>query len=342
MRNRIQPGESVRVHKYLPTENDVHVDQLLTDFSVAYQQDASIDLASSIFPIIPVNHQSGKYYTWPKADWFRDEARKRAPGTPVARGGMRLSTDSYFAEIYEWGDKIPREVANNVDNQIDLDQAAARYVMQILAIRRERDFAAKYLATSIWGTDWTGVASGPTGNQFVQWNSSSSTPVDDLGLIARGIILATGKQPNTLILGYDAWLKLKTNTQLIARVINGQTPGRAAAVSTADMAALFEVDRIIISKAVYNTAKEGQAATMAFINGKIAWLGYVDPNPGIQTLTAGGTFVWNSMPFGSSSGTVIERWWDQSIRSEMVDGFSNWDMKVVAADAGAFLTAVIA
>jgi hypothetical protein len=340
MSQLIHSDNSVRVHKYLPTVNDVHIDTVLTDLSVAYVMNPMY--ANSAFPIIPVNHQTDKYYVWPKADWFRDEARKRAPGTPVARGGKRLSNDSYFAEIYEWGDKIPREVLGNADNQLSLDLAATQYVMQILNIRRERDFAAKYLTTGIWGTDITGVASNPSAGQVLQWNAALSTPIDDVVAGIRTILLNTGRRPNTLILGFDVWAKLKTNAQILARVVNGQTSGQAAQITTTDLARLFEVERVIIAEAVYNTAKEGQAASMSFIAGKVALLAYVDPNPSQNTLTAGATFVWNGMANGSSMGTLIERWWNQDVRSFMIDGFANWDMKVVAADAGYFFTAIVA
>jgi len=336
------PNNPVKIHKYLPTENDVHVDSIMTDMSVAYLQDNAAGMASSAFPLKPVLHQTDKYFTWPKADWFRDEAKKRAPGTPVQRGGKRLSTDNYYCDVYEWGDTIPREVRGNADSQLDLDMAATNYVMQILSIKRERDFATNFLGTGIWGTDMTGTASTVSSTQFVQWNSSSSIPIDDVLQGQRTILLNTGKKANTLILGYDAFVKLKTNAQLIARTVSGQTPGQAAEVTTSDMARLFNVERVIVSESVYNTAKEGQTASMSFIAGKVALLCYVDPSPSLNSVTAGATFVWSGMANGSSMGTLIEKWWDQPSRSDFVDGFANWAMKVVAADCGYFFTSVVA
>jgi len=73
-----------------PTSNDVHVDAILTNISVAYIQEQSAYIASQVFPIIPVEKQSDKYFTYAKGDWFRDEAQLRAPATESAGSGTRL------------------------------------------------------------------------------------------------------------------------------------------------------------------------------------------------------------------------------------------------------------
>lgn len=335
----ISGDRAVRIHKNLPTAQQVHTDAILTDFSVGYMQDQVATLAASVFPTVPVAFQTNKYYVWPKADFFRDEARKRAPGTPVARGGPRLSTDNYYCDVYEWGTTIPDEVRANADNSLSLDQAKTNYVMQILAIRRERDFCSTFMTTGVWGLDITGASTAST-NQVVQWDRSGSTPIDDILSARQTILLATGKRPNTLVLGPIAYTKLLTNAQLIARTVNGAIPGQAADVSDADLARLFRVDRVIVAEGIYNTANEGATASMSFICGKTALLCYVDPNPGQNSLTAGATFTWTGMP-GGAGGTMIEKWYDRSIKSDCIDGFANWSMKVVASDCGVFFNTIV-
>jgi len=106
------------------------------------------------------------------------------------------------------------------------------------------------------------------------------------------------------------------------------------------LARLLRVDRIVVAEGIYNTANEGQTASMSFIAPKAALLCYVDPNPGQNSLTAGATFTWTGMP-GGAGGTVIEKWYDRSIKSDCIDGFANWSMKVVAADAGVYFTTIV-
>ena len=75
-----------------PTANDVHIDAILTNISVAYIQDQNAFVASKVFPTIPVEKQSDKYFVYTKGDWFRDEAQLRAPATESAGSGYNLTT----------------------------------------------------------------------------------------------------------------------------------------------------------------------------------------------------------------------------------------------------------
>ncbi len=332
----------ITVHKHLPTAGDVHVDRPLTNFSMSVFQEESAFLASSCFPVIPVMNQTDKYYVWNRGDMFRDEARVRAPGTPVSRTGARLSTDSYYCEIYELGDIIPDEVRRNADPGTNIEQNKVRTIIQKLLIRRERIFAANYLATGKWSTDIDGASVSPQTAEVLEWNNASSTPIDDVLVGKETILKNTGKEPNTLVLTYDVRRVLATNAQVLARLTGGQTPGGPAKVSDADLAKVFEVDRILVSKAVYNSAKEAATASMGFVATRSALLLYSNPNPGLDSETAGATFVWTGSGFGNGVGAQINMMRDDKVYSDLIDGFMNFDLKKTSADMGYFFNQIVA
>lgn len=333
---------NIQVHKHLPTVADVHVDRPLTNMSEAYFQEESVYLASSCFPIVRVNNQSDKYWIWNRGDNFRDEARVRAPGTEVSRSGARLSTDTYNCLVYEFGDDIADEVAANTDPGVNLEGNKARRIIQTLLIRRERIFAANFLATGKWTTDIDGASVSPQTAEVLEWNNASSTPIDDVNAGKQTILQATGKEPNTLVLTYDVRLKLDTNAQILARITGGQTPGGPAMVSDADLARVFGVNRILVSKAVYNSAKEGATASMSFIASKKALLCYAEPNPTLDSASAGMTFVWTGAPNMNSFGVQINRQRDSLKYRDVMDGFMNFDQKKTSADLGYFFNDIIA
>lgn len=335
-------GNMVQVYKTIPAMGDVHNNVPLTMFSEAYQQGDSAFIASRAFPTVPVTKQSDIYYIWSRKDFNRDEARKRAPGTPVQRGGQGLSTGSYSCDVWEWGSDIPDEVRANSDPGVNLDTAKTAYVMNVLNIKKEREFAGTFLGTSIWGTDITGVASGPSGSQVVQWNASASTPVADVEAGKMAVLLATGMKPNTLVLGAQVRSKLNTNADIIARINYGQTPGGPAIVTDAALAKVFGVDRILVSEAIYNTAAEGATESNAFIAGKVALLCYSNPSPGLLSASAGMTFAWSGFPGASAAGTLIRTQRDDKAYTDLIDGFMSFDQKVTAAALGYFFTAIIA
>jgi len=332
------------IRKYNPTVADVHTNRQLTDLSEAYYQDESSLLASSVFPIVPVDRQSNFFYVWNRGDFFRDDAQLRAPGTEVHRGGARLSTTTYNCATYDYGDSIPDEVESEADDPLRPRQTATRRVLQVLLIRRERIFCQNFLATGKWTTDITGVASSPASGQVLQWDVSGSTPIDDVNAGRRAIKLATGFEPNTLVLGYDTRLALDTNAQITDRLKYGQTPGNIVTVNDSDLAQVFKVQRVITAGAIYASSNENSAGTytMSFIAGKVALLCYAAPAPGIDTPSAGYCFVNRNQFVGANSlGAVIKEMRNDPKYRTDIDGFINFDMKKTSADLGYFFNSIV-
>ena len=89
------------IRKSQPTASDVHVDSPLTNISIAYMQDQKEYIADKIFPVVPVPKQGDKYFTFSKNDFFRDEAKRRPPGSETAGSGYGVSTDTYYCDV--WG-----------------------------------------------------------------------------------------------------------------------------------------------------------------------------------------------------------------------------------------------
>ena len=127
-----------------PTVGQVHIDQALTDFSVAYIQDEKNFIAAQAFPIKPVDHMTNKYFIFNKNDWLRDDAvQKRAPGEAAPQSGFTLSNASYDATAWWTETPLDELVLRNADPALPLENAATQLVTQRMLIRRERLWAAE-------------------------------------------------------------------------------------------------------------------------------------------------------------------------------------------------------
>ena len=82
-----------------PTTTDVHVDAPLTNLSVGFKNEMSSFIADQVFPNVPVAKQTDKYFTYTQDDFFRTDARLRAPGTESAGSGYNLSTATYSCDV---------------------------------------------------------------------------------------------------------------------------------------------------------------------------------------------------------------------------------------------------
>jgi hypothetical protein len=322
-----------------PTSSQVHVDAILTNISVAYLQRAESFIADKVFPVVPVDKQSDKYFVYSKNDWLRDEARVRADGTESVGSGYNITTDNYYADVFAIHKDIGDQTRANADAPINVDREAAEFVTHRLLTRREIQFVNDFMTTGKWSKDITGVAASPTTNQTIQWSDyTNSDPIEDIEAGKASILSTTGLEANTLVLGYDVFRRLKNHPDLVDRIkyTSSQT-------ITEDMLArMFDIERVLVSKSVKATNAEGATGAYSFTTGKTALLAHVAPNPGILTPSAGYTFSWTgvSQGMGLTIGTSSFRL--ESLRATRVEAELAFDNKVVASDLGYFWNSIVA
>jgi len=316
-----------------PTSSDVHVDAILTNIRVAYMQEAGVYIANRVFPSLPVEKSSDKYYKYDKGVWFRDEAQLRAPGTESAGSGYTLATDTYSTDVWAFHKDVDDQVRANADSPINPDRDATVFVTQRMLLRQELDWTSTYFTTGVWATDKTG------GVDFTQWsNYTSSDPITDIENAKSTILTSTGLMPNTLVMGYDVFRQLRHHPDIVDRIKYTSSEVPAEGI----LARLFGVDRILVSRAIKNTGAEGAADSFATIAGKNAALYYVAPSPGLLTPTAGYQFVWRGVSDGMGQNVGITRFRMPELRADRIEAQMAWDFKVVATDLGYFFSACVA
>jgi len=326
-----------------PTKGDVHVNRPLTNIAIAYFQDASDFIADQVFPNIPVEKQSDAYWVVPRDAFNRDEMSVRAPGTESAGGGYDVDPDNtYYAKVRAYHHDIPDQVRANTDNPLSSDREGTTLVTHKALINRENNWANAFFRASIWGTDVTGVASTPGAGEVLRWNDAASTPIEDIRLYKRTMKEQTGIMPNTLVLSMDTADALYDHPDIVDRIKYGQTPGNPADVTTADLALLFKIPRVLIGSAVVNTAKEGAAEASQFIMKNGALLCHAATSPRIMTPTAGYTFSWTGFLAAGPQGVRIKRFRMEHLESDRVEIQSAYYQKLFAADLGIFFDNIVA
>ncbi len=309
-----------------PTLNQVHVDAILTQISVAYIQDESNFISTKVFPIVPVDKKSDLYYVYTKNDWFRDEAQRRAPATESAGSGYNIGTDNYNCDVFALHKDVDNQVLQNTDRPLDPFRDATRFVTQKMLLRQEVQWTADYFTTGVWDTDVTLVDT---------WDDyASSDPIDDVEEGKEVILGTTGHEPNTLVLGYQVWRKLKNHPDIIDRIKYTRIGSPATAAEL--LAGLFGVERILVARAIQATNDEGEAEAYDFIQGKQAVLLYVASSPGLYEPSAGYTFAWKGVSQGIGATIGVTRIPMRLKKAERVEAEKAWDNKVVASDMGYF------
>lgn len=331
----------------MPAQSDLHVNAPLTNVSVAYLQDASKFIATKIFPKVKVEKQSDLFWKYSKSDWRRTDAQRRAPSTESPGVGWSTTTDQYFAHVYAVHKDIDDQLRANADSNFNLDSDATKFVTNQLLLKRDIDWAAQYFKAGVWATEYTGVASAPTGNQFLQWDQGASDPLTDTTDWFTELEELTGFDINKLVLGVDVWKALKNHPAILDRIKYTQK-----GVVTQDLvASFFGVDQILVAKAtratgpqIADAAAQDAAATYERIVDKKSVLAVYAPSaPSLLTPSAGYTFVWNGyLGSGGGEGIRIKNFRMEQIASDRIEAEMTYDQRVVSADCGIFLSNVVA
>lgn len=326
-----------------PTPGDVHVNRPLTNLSIGFLQKSDMFLSNTIFPVVPVQQRSDQYTVYDRGDFWRSEARERAPGTESAGGGYRLRRDTYYTPVYAVHKDVDDQTRANASAPVQPDREAALWVTQQLAIKRDKIWADNFFSTGIWDIDRDGVAASPTGSQFLQWDQGGSTPIADLRADIIAIAAKTGMKPNVLGLGARVWATLQDHSDFIERVKYSER----AIIGPDLLAAVLEIDKVVIGWGVETTSAEDQAAdesgdTIDFINGNHALLAYAAPNPGLFQPSAGYTFSWTGYLGAGNQGNRIKQFRMEQNASDRIEGEMAFDHQVVAAELGAFYEDAVA
>ena len=302
-----------------PTKSDVHTDAVLSGVSVMYQNDEYI--ADRVMPVVPVKKESDLYYIYTR-NWRLPEAL-RAPGAEAAEVEWNVSTDTYTCKEYALKDKIPDRVRENADSPLDPDIDTTENLTNLVTLIRE-----KRVADIVFNSANHGSSSALSGSD--RWDDyAGSDPIGDVRAARAAVHLASGKMPNTMVVGLQVHLKLLDHPDILERIKYTQR-----GVVTEDLLAqLFEVDNYFVGRALYDSSNEGASESLGYVWGKSVALIYAEPSPGLRKVSYGYQF--------QSQGFRVSKWREESIRSDWVEVGETRDEHIISKDCGYLYTTVI-
>lgn len=320
----------------VPSRSSVHVDQALTNISIAYMQSQDHFRAATLAPQIPSQFRSDVYYTFSRGQVQREIMQERAPSTESAGFNLTQDTDNFFCRVYAAHVDLSDQVLANADSQINLETQASQLLGMGALINRERKWIDTFWTTGVWGTDLTGVTTTPGTGQFKSWASDDSDPISDIKTAQDTMHEQTGYRPNRLVLNRKTYTRLTEHPNIIARL--GDSQDRV--LTKQKLANFFEIDSIEVLDAVSaGTAGVFDADTLSFMAGNGALLCYVNPNPGLLMPSAMYTFNWT---YTGGFGTTIETIRMEHLKSTRYEVEDSFDYKLVASDLGYFFANTLA
>lgn len=317
----------------------------LTNMSMAFFANASDYVATSIFPICPVDFSTGFYYVFNKGDLARDNVQRKPKFGKVAPAQMGHTDQTYRCEVDQIIVGIDQIGAvnyqrANVPASIDPKRAKNRFVTDQQLLHLDIMFAENFFRAGVWENEFEGIASGGNaagGSQFIKFSDANSDPIKFFDARKRQIKLDGRRMPNKLTLGYDTFNALKEHPDLLERVKFTGSTANPAKVNERVLAELFGVDEVKVLDATYNAAEEGQADDMQFIcEPDGALLSYTTSSPRIDEPSAGYIFTWDMLGNGNYVATDTFEG-EGGTHSEFMEGLISTDMRKTCDDLACYM-----
>ena len=283
------------------TAQGLHVNQLLTDFSLGYHPMGFI--ADSVFPVISVKKESDLFLKWSKEDAFRQGRTDgfdtlRADGTIAGEERFGTTMDSYLARERARRVKITDRERDNADPVIDLQRSRVRRAQDKILLDYEQRVAGIVRATANYTASVTNYTTLTT---TAQWNNSSFSSLGTTGsghsVIKANILTGMdtvrkntgGYLPNRIVIPFPVATVLSNDPGLddLRKYVENLLAG---ADGSNLVAPIFMGMKVLIPLAMYTSNVEGVAGGMTDVWGKDVIMFYAPNTPQRDDLAFGFTF----------------------------------------------------
>lgn len=312
----------------MPEPTTLYTDRRLSNVSIKYTNEELI--AALCMPFVKVPKLSGLFVKYDKDERFTLPDDRIGPKSVANEIDFSVSDGTYAVKDRGLSEFVSIQEEDNQDAPLSVRTDATEFLTELLLLAYEKRVADVVFAQATYPAANRVQLSG-TG----QWGGSADDPIGD---IMTGLDTAF-LRPNKMVFGADAWRTFRKLPEILDAVkgaTRSQTAGGGVA-SRADIAALFEVDQVLVGRGRYNSAKKGQTATYVRLWAKHCALLHVKPRPTIRSVTFGSTFhemnrmtqVIPEPKRGTKGGNLIKITW-------------NTDENVVASDLGYYVEDAVA
>lgn len=267
------------------------IDPALTAVAVAYRNAEMI--ADRVLPRVPVATQAFEYPVYALADGFTLPETRVGRKSRPAEVEFGFTMASSATEDFALDDPIPAaDVANAAaSDRPDPEVQAAQNIADLIALGREVRTANLVFNLATYPAAQRATLSGTS-----QWSDpDNSNPVDAILTALDTMVM----RANVMVIGQPVWTKLRQHPKVVKGVFGFAND--AGVVTLEQVAALLEIQEIIVGKARVNTAKKGQTPATARTWGKHCALLHRDGMATAQggRATFGFTGEWGSRVSGA-------------------------------------------
>lgn len=261
-----------------------------------------------IMPLFPVAKQSATYPVIPKEALLSIGDVSRSP-----RGNYNRDDWEYERGLFQTQERGREELLDDSERELFDQEApgmadfvAARRAYNMIMRSQEKRIADKVFDDSTFSAN----------SVTNEWDDGSNAePIDDVTAGIKAFRTQCGMLPDALVIAYSTFLDLKNCDQIVNR-LKYTFPGiDINRMNSEQLAAVFNVPRVLIGGAVYNSAKKGLTATIADLwSNEYAALVKISSGQDLTEPGLGRTFLWTE---DSPANPIVEQYREEKKRSDV-------------------------
>lgn len=280
------------------------------------------------------SRQSGPYGKITLEAMLQNPEVKRASDGGYSRRQWSFEDANYATKEYGLESAIDQRRSRIYRSYFDAELVTARIVLADVLRAAEIRIADKVFDAATFSPTAVGVA----------WSTpATAVPITDVKSKIEAIWGACGLWPNAVVMSRKVFRNLRECAQVIERIhaTGAGDKVRAKDITPAQIAALFDVDFVLIGGGAKNTAKEGQTAVIAEIwDDEYVGIGRIATTDMIEEPCIGRTFHWAED--GSQIGGAIETYGESRVRGDVVRVRHEVDEHIIHAPCWGLLSNITA
>lgn len=299
----------------MPRPSQVHRDAALEQISVAFMPQGLI--AQELSPTVKVKKESNEFFVYSK-DNLRIPATLWADGDVANPAIWNLSFSSYLMERHALKDTVTDRTRANADKAVRPEIDTTEGMTGQLKLRNEIDVLTLITTATLW-SNTTSLSSTQRWDQ----DTSLANPIRFVDSATIAIRRNSGKKANVIAMPDNTFKAAKEHTNIVDRVKHTSMQS----VGPDILATLFNVERVLISGAVQNSAEEGLDDSLADLMTDTVFVGFVERSPGLKKPSALYTF-------SKDQQFMVERFRDDEKQGDTIRVSTFFDNKIVSSDCG--------
>ena len=250
-----------------------YIDQALSNVANAYINASMSFIAGALVPTVPVSKRTFLIPTI-GYDLTIDSNTLRTGESEAKRvGNTRSYQDAKPLLEHALKDFVTEDDKDMSDSPFEAESLAVENIMQKFQLAQEAD-----VQTTL--TDASVIANTRTLSGASQWTSATATPIND---VLERLNTRTFVPFNTIAMSSAAYAAFATHPTVL-ETYKYAVGGTVTPQQVLDLFRPYGVDRIVVSDARRNTAKEGQSPSYSLVWGGDVVFGYVTPTPGVKQI----------------------------------------------------------